>query len=197
MVALIHTADPSAPGLFAYLAILNAGVLGISFFREWRMLLYLGAAATWFVYAVCFATGFSAGDCWWGLAFGNFAFPIHALAPILYSICKDAFTVCVVKGIVFTGLTIPLVFSGPWIAAFWALAGGALPWAGGWSSRTATPRRPRLHPRGLRRPARTEPRVGRPRHRAPPMDRPHGPRLFAALRLPRKSLALTGNNPNQ
>ncbi len=190
---LIHTADPSAPGLFAYLAILNAGVLGISFFREWRMLLYLGAAATWFVYAVWFATGFSAGDFWWALSFANFAFLIYALAPILYSIRKDtapgpaawsliipntaaatgfglvlmaerysveaggiltllyaafftalgtwlqrrrpgaadAFTVCVVKGIVFTGLTIPLIFSGPWVAAFWALAGGAMAWAGG------------------------------------------------------------------
>ncbi|MCC5804940.1 MAG: DUF2339 domain-containing protein [Opitutales bacterium] len=189
---LIQPDDPSTPGFLLYLAILNAGVLGISFFRQWGLLHYLGAAATWLVYAVWFFSTSRIDDFWWGLGFSNFVFFTYAAAPVLYAIRKDkapgpdawwlvvpntaaatafglawiadrysieaggvltlvyaafftglgawlvrrrpgaegAFTVCLVKGILFTGLTIPLVFSGPWITVFWALAAGAMAWAG-------------------------------------------------------------------
>jgi uncharacterized membrane protein len=43
---------------------------------------------------------------------------------------KGAFSAALVKAILFTGLTIPLLFSGPWITAFWAIAAIAVGWAG-------------------------------------------------------------------
>ncbi|MCC5839456.1 MAG: DUF2339 domain-containing protein [Opitutales bacterium] len=40
-----------------------------------------------------------------------------------------AFSAALVKAILFTGLTIPLLFSGPWVTAFWALTAAAVGWA--------------------------------------------------------------------
>src|SRR5207249_4763599 len=53
--ALLTTHVDNEIGLFGYVALLNAGVLALAYFKRWRSLNYLAFAATWLTFAVWFS----------------------------------------------------------------------------------------------------------------------------------------------
>ncbi|EMR00986.1 putative membrane protein [Cesiribacter andamanensis AMV16] len=60
--------------LFSYMAILNAGILLISFSRQWKSLVYTAFGLSWLVYMGWFALSYTVREpSHWGIAFGFLA----------------------------------------------------------------------------------------------------------------------------
>jgi uncharacterized membrane protein len=70
---IIHTDSNNHIALFSYLAVLNAGVLGIAFYKQWRLLNYLGFFFTWGFYCV-----------WGGIEMSSYAARSEHLVSALF-----------------------------------------------------------------------------------------------------------------
>lgn len=74
--------------LMTYMTILNAGILSIAFFKQWRLLNYLGFFFTWLLFSGWFFAYYGIAKFWETLIFLNIFFVIYAFAPFAYHVLK-------------------------------------------------------------------------------------------------------------
>ncbi len=82
---LLHTDTPNLPGLYAYLLLLNLGILGIGHARQWRLLNYLSFTFTWLLYAASH-DAYTRADFPATLAFLCLFFAIQSTLVMLYNL---------------------------------------------------------------------------------------------------------------
>jgi uncharacterized membrane protein len=75
--------------LFAYLAILNIGLLLISLHKRWAALQYVGFVFTWITYAIWYAQSYRIDQFWPALLFANLFFLIYAFMPFAYFFLRE------------------------------------------------------------------------------------------------------------
>jgi uncharacterized membrane protein len=84
---LLGTKHPNEVGLFGYVTLLDAGVLALSYSKQWRSLNYLSFAATaltaigWILFAP-----YTPDALWVTIFFLTIFFAVFALVPVLYNV---------------------------------------------------------------------------------------------------------------
>ena len=74
--------------LMTYVAILNVGLLALSFYKKWDILQYLGFVFTWVIYSIWHANSYRPDQFWPALCFVNLFFLIYAFMPFTYFFLK-------------------------------------------------------------------------------------------------------------
>jgi len=75
--------------LMTYMVILNSAILIIAFFKQWRLLNYLGFIFTWFLFTVWYFNHYEEVKFLKTIIFLNIFFVTYALVPFVYYIFKD------------------------------------------------------------------------------------------------------------
>lgn len=86
---ILSTGTGNFVGLMSYLTLLNAGVLAIAFFKQWRLLNFFGFASTWLIYTA-FVFEYQLTDLFWpAMIFTNLFFLIYNFVPFAYFLFKE------------------------------------------------------------------------------------------------------------
>jgi uncharacterized membrane protein len=81
---LMSTGQDNYVVLFTYMAILNVGILVISFRKHWAILQGLGFVVTYLIYTLWFVERYGPDKFWAALLFLNGFYIIYSLAPFAY-----------------------------------------------------------------------------------------------------------------
>ncbi len=81
---LLSTGRDNQLALMTYMVILNFGLLGIAFYKNWRSLNYLGFIFTSLLFAAWYANHYHGSKFWQTMLFLNIFFLIYAFVPFLY-----------------------------------------------------------------------------------------------------------------
>lgn len=83
---LLSTGENSQVALFSYIALLNVGILGISFFRNWRVLNLLGLVGTAIIFITWYSRFYTAAQLFSTEFFLTVFFVIYAIGTIVHNI---------------------------------------------------------------------------------------------------------------
>lgn len=86
---LLSTGSNNYMVLFTYMAILNAGILGVAFNRKWEIVSLLGFIFTYILYCGWFAEYYNDETFWPAIIFLNIYFLIYTLVPFAYQQLKE------------------------------------------------------------------------------------------------------------
>ncbi len=87
--SLLSTNVDNEVGLFGYVALLNAGVLALAYFKRWRSLNYLAFAATWLLFAGWGLKYYGDAKLWPTLFFLTLFFVMFAALAIIHNVLKQ------------------------------------------------------------------------------------------------------------
>ncbi|TSC76430.1 MAG: membrane protein [Parcubacteria group bacterium Gr01-1014_31] len=83
---LVAAGQPSLPAYFGYLALLDVGILGVSFYRNWRVLNLLGLAGTALLYTLWYEQHYVAVQQWTLAAFLSAFFTIFLASTVSHNL---------------------------------------------------------------------------------------------------------------
>lgn len=86
---VLGTEQDNQTALMTYMVILNSAILIIAFFKQWRLLNYLGFIFTWFLFSVWYFNHYEELKFLKTIIFLNIFFLTYALVPFVYYIFKD------------------------------------------------------------------------------------------------------------
>ena len=86
---ILSTGRDNQLALMTYMTILNAGILSIAFFKQWRLLNYLGFLLTWLLFSGWYYNHYVEHKFWKTIIFLNIFFLIYAFVPFAYHILKE------------------------------------------------------------------------------------------------------------
>jgi uncharacterized membrane protein len=86
---ILSTGVDEQVALMTYLVILNIGVLSIAFFKQWRLLNYLGFFLTWFLFSGWYIQYYEDPKFWTTTIFLNIFFLTYAFVPFAYHILRQ------------------------------------------------------------------------------------------------------------
>ncbi len=86
--ALISTGQDSRDTLFAYLLILDLGVLGVAFFKNWRLLDTLAMAGTFIFYMGWWAKFYTPAGIWPAMAWLGAIYLVFLILPFVYHLVR-------------------------------------------------------------------------------------------------------------
>ena len=86
---LLATNVDNEVGLFGYVALLNAGVLALAYFKRWRSLNYLAFAATWVMFAGWAFRFYEEPKLWLTLFFLTLFFVMFAALALIHNVLKE------------------------------------------------------------------------------------------------------------
>lgn len=76
--------------MFAYMVVINLGVLSLAFRKDWRVMNFVAFVATWLIYAAWFAESYEAGKHFWvALGFGAVFFLLFYAVHLAYKVWKN------------------------------------------------------------------------------------------------------------
>ncbi|HYY42447.1 MAG TPA: DUF2339 domain-containing protein, partial [Pyrinomonadaceae bacterium] len=87
--SLLSTNVDNEVGLFGYVALLDAGVLALAYFKRWRSLNYLAFAATWVLFAGWAIQFYTEPKLWPTLFFLTLFFVMFAALAIVHNVLKE------------------------------------------------------------------------------------------------------------
>jgi uncharacterized membrane protein len=85
---LLSNDSGDANVLFTYMAVINAGILGIAFFKYWKPLYYSSFIFTWLIYGAWLGEGHENGDLGTALLFASVFFILFYLIFLSYKLIK-------------------------------------------------------------------------------------------------------------
>jgi uncharacterized membrane protein len=103
---LLSTGTDNPPGLFGYIALLDAGVLALAFRKQWRSLNYMSFAATVLMSFGWWLTWYNPSKLWTALLFFTLFFMIYALVAVLYNVINRQPTLWLDLALVFVNAVI-------------------------------------------------------------------------------------------
>jgi uncharacterized membrane protein len=83
---LLSTGKDNQVGFFSYLILLNLGVLGLAYFKQWRILNYLTYGATFLLALAWMAEWYAPEKLWLTVTFFTILFVIYALLAVFHNI---------------------------------------------------------------------------------------------------------------
>lgn len=86
---ILGTGQDNQIALMTYLVILNLAILTIAFFKQWRLLNYLGFIFTWLIFSGWYFSHYDALKFWRTITFLNIFFLTYAFVPFVYYIVKE------------------------------------------------------------------------------------------------------------
>ena len=86
---VLSTGTDNQVAMMTYMTILNTGILSIAFFKQWRLLSYLGFLLTWLLFSGWYFNYYMEYKFWTTTVFLNIFFLTYALAPFVYHIVKE------------------------------------------------------------------------------------------------------------
>jgi len=86
---ILSTGKDNQVALMTYMVILNGGILSIAFFKQWRLLNYLGLFFTWTLFSAWYFQHYDVEKFWNTIIFLNIFFVIYAFVPFAYHIIKE------------------------------------------------------------------------------------------------------------
>jgi len=81
---VLSTGTDNQVALMTYMVILNAGILAISAFKQWRLLNYLGFVFTWLLFSAWYARHYADSKFWTTTIFLNLFFLTYAFMSFVY-----------------------------------------------------------------------------------------------------------------
>ncbi len=103
---LLSTGHDSEAGLFTYIALLDAGVLALAYFRQWRAIDYLSFGATILIAAWWMVQWYSRERLWLTIFFFTLFFLIFAVLSILHHVVNRLPARPLDVGLIFTNALI-------------------------------------------------------------------------------------------
>lgn len=85
---ILSTGQDNQFVLMSYMTILNAGIFTIAFFKQWRLLNYLGFFFTWLLFTGWMFAHYTESKFWITFVFLNIFFLSYAVAPFAYHFVK-------------------------------------------------------------------------------------------------------------
>ena len=85
---ILSTGQDNQLVLMTYMTILNVGILSIAFFRQWRLLNYLGFFFTWLLFTGWVFQHYVEEKFWTTILFLNLFFLIYAFVPFVYHVIQ-------------------------------------------------------------------------------------------------------------
>ncbi|GAK55664.1 membrane protein [Candidatus Vecturithrix granuli] len=85
---ILSTGQDNQFVLMSYMTILNAGILSIAFFKQWRLLNYLGFFFTWLLFTGWMFAHYNESKFWMTFIFLNIFFLTYAVSPFAYHLVK-------------------------------------------------------------------------------------------------------------
>jgi uncharacterized membrane protein len=85
---LLSTGTDNQVGLFSYITLLNAGVLALAYFKQWRLLNYLAYGATVMMAAAWMDRWYAPEKLWTTVFFFTLLFVLFALLAVFHNIIK-------------------------------------------------------------------------------------------------------------
>ncbi|MDY7035380.1 MAG: DUF2339 domain-containing protein [Thermodesulfobacteriota bacterium] len=86
---ILSTGRDNQLALMTYMTILNAGILSVAFFKQWRLLNYLGFLLTWLLFSTWYYNHYAEHKFWKTIIYLNIFFLIYAFVPFAYHILKE------------------------------------------------------------------------------------------------------------
>jgi uncharacterized membrane protein len=86
---ILSTGVDKQVALMTYMVILNVGVLSIAFFKQWRLLNYLGFFLTWFLFSGWYIHYYEDPQFWTTTIFLNIFFLTYAFVPFAYHVLRQ------------------------------------------------------------------------------------------------------------
>ena len=86
---ILSTREDHQIGLMTYMMILNAGILTIAFFKQWRLLNYLGFIFTWLLFSGWFVQHYEVAKFWPTTVFLNLFFLTYSCVPFVFYFVKE------------------------------------------------------------------------------------------------------------
>ncbi|MDY6972767.1 MAG: DUF2339 domain-containing protein, partial [Thermodesulfobacteriota bacterium] len=86
---ILSTGKDNQVALMTYMMILNSGILSIAFFKQWRLLNYLGFLLTWLLFTGWYANHYVEQKFWKTTVFLNIFFLTYAFVPFVYHLLKE------------------------------------------------------------------------------------------------------------
>ncbi|MBN1255652.1 MAG: DUF2339 domain-containing protein [Deltaproteobacteria bacterium] len=86
---ILNTGVDEQVALMTYLVILNVGILSIAFFKQWRLLNYLGFFLTWFLFSGWYIHYYEGPKFWITTIFLNIFFLTYAFVPFAYHVLRQ------------------------------------------------------------------------------------------------------------
>ncbi|MFC1850199.1 DUF2339 domain-containing protein [candidate division CSSED10-310 bacterium] len=86
---ILSTGENNQIALMTYMTILNAGILSIAFFKQWRLLNNLGNILTWLLFTGWYFNHYSDAQFWRTLIFLNIFFLTYAFVPFVYHVVRE------------------------------------------------------------------------------------------------------------
>lgn len=86
---ILSTGVDKQVALMTYMVILNVGVLSIAFFKQWRLLNYLGFLLTWLLFSGWYMQYYEDPKFWTTTIFLNIFFLTYAFVPFAYHVLRQ------------------------------------------------------------------------------------------------------------
>ena len=86
---VLSTGVDNQVALMSYMAMLNVGILSIAFFKQWRLLNYLGFLFTWLLFSGWYVRYYEDPTFWTTTIFLNFFFLTYAFVPFAYHVLRE------------------------------------------------------------------------------------------------------------
>ena len=83
---LLSTGTDNQAGLFSYIAVLDAGVLALAYYKQWRSLNYMAFTATTLMFAAWMLAWYGPGKLWLTLFFLTLFFLLFSLLGVLHNV---------------------------------------------------------------------------------------------------------------
>jgi uncharacterized membrane protein len=103
---LLSTGQDNQPGLFTYIALLDAGVLALAYFKQWRVLNYLAFGATVLMSALWMLDWYAPEKLWLTIFFLTLLFVIFAVLAIFHNVINKRPTRPLDLGLIFSNAAI-------------------------------------------------------------------------------------------
>jgi uncharacterized membrane protein len=86
---VLGTGQDNQIALMTYMVILNTAILTIAFYKQWRLLNYLGFVFTWFLFTSWHFSHYEELKFWKTIIFLNLFFLTYAFVPFVYYVRKE------------------------------------------------------------------------------------------------------------
>ncbi|MGB8510358.1 MAG: DUF2339 domain-containing protein, partial [Pyrinomonadaceae bacterium] len=125
---LLSTGQDNQVGLFTYIALLDAGVLALAYFKRWRSLNYVSFLATMLTFVAWLAIHYAREKLWLTIFFLSLFFLIYSTLAVVHNVLKQRparwFDICLisVNATFFFGLSYKLLNDAGYHAALGSVA---------------------------------------------------------------------------
>jgi uncharacterized membrane protein len=103
---MLSTGHDNQTGLFTYITLLNAGVLALAYFKQWRVLNYLAFGATLLIAAAWMLEWYAPEKLWLTIFFFTLLFVIFAVLAIFHNVINKRPTRPLDLGLIFANASI-------------------------------------------------------------------------------------------